>query len=544
MVKILIVIPARGGSKGIPKKNIRLMNGEPLIAYSIKNALLVKDEYDVDVVVDTDDNEIAKIAKRYGSEISIRPDELAGDNVTLDPVIVHAYDEMKKRKGCVYDYVVTMQPTSPTLKSNTLINAISYAVNGDLDTVISVINEPHLAWSKSEEKIVPEYKERVNRQLLPAHYKETGGFLISKSYFLDKGIRIGANIHVFEVPEQEAIDIDSVKDWVICESILRKKKIVFRADGYESIGMGHIYRCITLAYQFIEHDVEIVTNCDYLDGIKKIKQSRLSYHMVKDNDEFIDYVKNNSVDIVVNDVLNTDKEYICELKKYVPRVVNFEDQGEGGLYADAVVNAIYDNEPQRENLYSGFKYFVIRDEFLCATKNVFRKGVENILAMFGGSDPSNMSLRIYKIFQKISETNQDIRFNIITGIGYMYKDELKSDEKHNIYVHNDVQLVSEFMSEADLAITSQGRTIYELACMGVPSIVLAHHVRETTHIFANLKNGFINLGVGSDNDEETIINTIDWLIHTPTVRKEMRESLLEKDFNDGPRRVNRIILGE
>ena len=543
-MKILIVIPARGGSKGIPKKNIRLMNGEPLIAYSIKNALCVKDKYDVDVVVDTDDNEIAKIAKRYGSEICMRPDELAGDDVTLDPVIIHAYNEMKKRKRCIYDYVVTMQPTSPTLKSATLIKAISYAVDNEIDTVISVINDPHLAWRKKDGGILPEYKERVNRQLLPAHYKETGGFLISNSLLLDKGLRIGESIQVFEVPEQEAIDIDSVKDWVVCESILKRKKIVFRADGYESIGMGHIYRCITLAYQFIEHDVEIVTNCDYMDGIRKIQQTRLPYRLVKDNEEFIDYIKNNSVDIVVNDVLNTDKEYICELKKYVPRVVNFEDQGDGAIYADAVVNAIYDNESQRENLYNGFKYFVIRDEFLRATKNAFNKDTKNILAMFGGSDPSNMSLRLYKIFQKISETNPDVRFNIITGIGYMYKDELKSDEKHNIYVHNDVQLVSEFMSEADLAITSQGRTIYELACMGVPSIVLAHHVRETTHIFANLKNGFINLGVGSDNDEETIINTINWLIHTPTVRKEMRDSLLEKDFSAGPRRVSRIILGE
>lgn len=543
-MKILIVIPARGGSKGIPKKNIRLMNGEPLIAYSIKNALCVKDKYDVDVVVDTDDNEIAKIAKRYGSEICMRPDELAGDDVTLDPVIVHAYNEMKKRKRCIYDYVVTMQPTSPTLKSATLIKAISYAVDNEIDTVISVINDPHLAWRKKDGGILPEYKERVNRQLLPAHYKETGGFLISNSLLLDKGLRIGESIQVFEVPEQEAIDIDSVKDWVVCESILKRKKIVFRADGYESIGMGHIYRCITLAYQFIEHNVEIVTNCDYIDGIRKIQQTRLPYRLVKDNEEFIDYIKNNSVDIVVNDVLNTDKEYICELKKYVPRVVNFEDQGNGAIYADAVVNAIYDNESQRENLYNGFKYFVIRDEFLRATKNAFNKDTKNILAMFGGSDPSNMSLRLYKIFQKISETNPDVRFNIITGIGYMYKDELKSDEKHNIYVHNDVQLVSEFMSEADLAITSQGRTIYELACMGVPSIVLAHHVRETTHIFANLKNGFINLGVGSDNDEETIINTINWLIHTPTVRKEMRDSLLEKDFSAGPRRVSRIILGE
>lgn len=543
-MKILIVIPARGGSKGIPKKNIRLMNGEPLISYAIKNARACQREWDVDVVVDTDDDEITKIAKKYGGDVNRRPKELAGDDVTLDPVIINAYNEMKKRSNCSYDYVITLQPTSPTLKSSTLIKAVSYAARNDVETLISVINDPHLSWSNVDERMLPDYKERVNRQLLPPHYRETGGFLITKAALLDKGIRLSENIQVFELPEEEAIDIDGIKDWVVCESILKRKKIIFRADGYESLGMGHIYRCITLAYQFIEHDVEIVTNSGYEDGVRKLEQSRLPYEKVKDTEEFLEYIKNHPVDIVVNDVLNTEKEYVQELKRYVPRVINFEDQGEGAIYADAVINAIYDNEPVRENLYSGFKYFVIRDEFLRATRNDFHKNVKNVLAMFGGSDPSNMSLRIYKIFQKLAESNPELQFHIITGIGYLYKDELKDDREHNIYVHNDVEIVSEYMEKADLAITSQGRTIYELACMGVPSIVLAQNARETTHIFANLKNGFINLGIGKDNEEESIINTIDWLIHTPKVREEMRLSLLEKNFYEGPNRVRKIILGE
>lgn len=309
-MKILIVIPARGGSKGIPKKNIRLMNGEPLISYAIKNARACQREWDVDVVVDTDDDEITKIAKKYGGDVNRRPKELAGDDVTLDPVIINAYNEMKKRNNCSYDYVITLQPTSPTLKSSTLIKAVSYAARNDVETLISVINDPHLSWSNVDERMLPDYKERVNRQLLPPHYRETGGFLITKAALLDKGIRLSENIQVFELPEEEAIDIDGIKDWVVCESILKRKKIIFRADGYESLGMGHIYRCITLAYQFIEHDVEIVTNSGYEDGVRKLEQSRLPYEKVKDTEEFLEYVKNHPVDIVVNDVLNTEKEYV------------------------------------------------------------------------------------------------------------------------------------------------------------------------------------------------------------------------------------------
>lgn len=151
---------------------------------------------------------------------------------------------------------------------------------------------------------------------------------------------------------------------------------------------------------------------------------------------------------------------------------------------------------------------------------------------------------MFKIFEILSGLFPNINFHIITGIGYLYKDELKSDENKRIYVHNDIQLISEYMENADLAITSQGRTIYELAYMGIPSIVLAQNMRETTHVFANLKNGFINMGISTESDNETIINTIAWLINTPNVRKEMHNTLLNKDLASGQNRVLKIILGE
>ncbi len=95
-----------------------------------------------------------------------------------------------------------------------------------------------------------------------------------------------------------------------------------------------------------------------------------------------------------------------------------------------------------------------------------------------------------------------------------------------------------------MAITSQGRTIYELACMGVPSIVLAQNSRELEHIFANIANGFINLGIGKNQDNETIRSTVEWLLRTPNVRREMHELLLGKDFRQGQKQVIRLILGE
>lgn len=115
-MKILVVIPVRGTSKGIPRKNIRLMNGIPLMAYGIRTALSLKNKWDVDVVIDTEDTEIAEIAVQYGAVIVMRPEELAGDDVTLDPVVYHALCECEKDNAVQYDLVITMQATSPTLK--------------------------------------------------------------------------------------------------------------------------------------------------------------------------------------------------------------------------------------------------------------------------------------------------------------------------------------------------------------------------------------------------------------------------------------------
>ena len=123
-MNVLVIIPARGGSKGIPRKNVRLLNGQPLISYAIRNALNSK--YVTDVFVSTDDEEIENVAMKYGSGIVKRNPELGNDQVTLDPVIYDATNRIEAEQNKHYDIVITMQPTSPLLKWETLDAAIEY----------------------------------------------------------------------------------------------------------------------------------------------------------------------------------------------------------------------------------------------------------------------------------------------------------------------------------------------------------------------------------------------------------------------------------
>lgn len=543
-MKTLIVVPARGGSKRIPRKNIRIMCGKPLICYSIDNAKSLKEFIDVDVCVSTDDEEVLSIVEKRGVDVIKRPAELATDKVTLDPVIFHAVTQMEELKGCKYDTVITMQATSPTLKAETIKAAIEFFEKSEYDTIISAMNKPHLSWGVKDGKIVKNYEKRLNSQELPANYLETGGFLITRRECVTNEGRIGANVNIFEISEDEAVDIDTYSDWVLCENILRRKRIIFRTVGKMKLGMGHVYRCLTLAYKLTGHEILFVLDSQSDIGIAKVKEANFPYEVIdseKDYEKILERVK---PDIIVNDILNTTPEYMSLCTKNAKRVVNFEDVGDGAKYADAVINALYEKGDRLHNEYYGSKYFCIRDEFLEEEPKEFSKEVKNIIVIFGGADPSDLTGRLYSICKKIHTSYPEVEFHFLVGFAYSHKDIIVSDEENGIFIHNDTKRVSSFMTKADLAVTSQGRTVYELASMGVPAVVLAQNEREAEHVFAGIQNGFINLGLGVKQDDNTIISTIEWLMKTPEVRKEMRRLQLSKDFSKGQDRVINLILND
>ena len=543
-MKILVVIPARGGSKGIPRKNVRLMNGKPLISYAIMTAK--NSSFNPDVYVSTDSEEIEAVSVNYGARLIRRDASLADDAVTLDPVVYDCLTKIEKENGCSYDIVITMQPTSPLTTVTTLNSAIKKFLDEKLDTLISVVNKPHLSWSEESGKIVPKYKERLNRQMLSKNYLETGAFVITARKSITEKTRFGKNVGVFEVPENESIDIDEASDWIVAESLMKKKKILFRVDGYVKLGMGHIYNCITLAYAMIGHEILFVTREDCELGLKKIKDSHFPYQTIKTEDGLFKIIKDYKPDIFVNDCLNTEKNYILKLKEEIPRVVTIEDLGSGAYEADAVINALYDPPENATNkFFSGYKYVCLRDEFLTVKCNPYSSVVRNVVILFGGTDPANLNEKTYKAVRKLYEKYPNVSFRFITGIGYDGQaHSVITDESKNIFVYPNVPVVTKYISNADIAITSQGRTIYEIASMGIPAVVLSQNSRESTHTFANMKHGFLNLGLGVEVDEETIENTLSWLIDTPNVRENMHELMLRCDLRSGLNRVKNIILGE
>jgi CMP-N-acetylneuraminic acid synthetase/spore coat polysaccharide biosynthesis predicted glycosyltransferase SpsG len=532
---VLIVIPARGGSKGIPRKNLRGLAGRPLIAYAIETALA--SAHGPEVIVSSDDDEILSVARSLGARALRRPSELASDDVTLDAVVDHALAQVREANGRSPDIVATVQPTSPLLSTSTLDRAIGRLVDQpDLDTLISGTDDRHLRWERAGGEFRPAYTERRNRQYLPQTYRETGGFLITRARHVTATSRIGPNVAIEPVDGPEAIDIDGVQDLLLCEAYLNRRQVVVVVGGNAQIGLGHVHNALILAGDLVRHDLRFLVP----DGHDLAADALAAHHYPvhrQDGEALVDRILALGADAVINDILDTDAEYVISLKKHGLTVVNFEDLGPGARHADLVVNAIY---PERQLLpghHFGPRYFLARSEFLVGTAREIRSSVERVLVTFGGTDPDNLTARVLDVVGPICEDRQ-IAVDVILGRGYGHAKPASGDA---ITVHDNVGNISDFMRSADVAFTSAGRTVFELALVGTPSIILAQNEREMTHLFATEANGFVTLGLGRACPPGDLERAFVDLVEHPASRQRMRDLMQTTDLRGGRERVVRLV---
>lgn len=551
--EIIAIIPARGGSKGIPRKNIRLLAGKPLISYVIRASEASK--YIDRVVVSTEDKEIEEIAKFYGAEVVKRPEELAGDSVPLDPVIYHALNSIEQKEQKRYEFVLTIQPTSPLLTCETIDSAIEIMINQcknqkkapSYNTLISVKAEPHLYWTKTDGDYCPLYKTRKNRQYLDPIYKETGSILISHRDSVTENSRIGDKLFLFEVPSGESIDIDSYQDWMLAENLMNKKKILFRVVGDTEIGLGHIYRAITLANRFIfNNDVFFLLNNKMKVGVQKVQESCFPVITFENEAEMFEKIKEIKPDIVINDILDTDKKYILRLKQMGYFTVNFEDLGEGSDYADLVINSLYEYTCPASNHYFGHNYVCLRDEFYIIPPKKSIDQVKRIMITFGGTDPNNLTLRTLKAIRNLGL--KEIQMNVVLGLGYIPKEELYAyvdsfrAEGFDIKVKENVSMIAQEIYNADLVLTSNGRTIYEVTSIGTPFISISQNERESMHLFVHHLKGVMYLGMAYRVSEEDISIAIRTMVEKPELRRRINENLLRVDLRGGINMVQCLIF--
>ncbi len=421
-MNILAVIPARAGSRGVPNKNIRIIGGHPLIWYSIRNAQ--KSKLITDLVISTDSPSVKMIAESMGVKVRWRDAALCQDAVTLDAVIWDAIP-----KDVQWDYILTMQCTSPTLRVETLDRAIQYVIDNDLDTVISVTNDPELSWHEENGKKVPDYAKRLNRQYLPARYVETGAFIIAKASIVTPQTRIGPKMDVFELPDGESQDVDAFSDLISVVATLGMRSVgIFTERPGDALELADEF--------YLKPDIYYDPSRTDPKGFGDSKHSILP---VAGQEELLRICREKQYSVFINQLQATDTGYMEALHTAMPeaRIANLDDDGEGAGKADLAIDARKCEE-----------YYICPKPFLFFEPVQIRENVQHVL-----TDCKDLA------------------------------DLLRKPEDREIQVSvlpENREQWPELMAGCDLAVTAGEKAGRDLAVMGIPAVQISLDEPEKT----------------------------------------------------------------
>lgn len=226
---ILAIIPARGGSKSLPRKNIRLLCGKPLVAHSIETAL--SSEFIDRVVISTEDEEIARIAEQYGGEVIERPAELARDDTPSSLVYQHVIEHLERKENFATDLIVALQPTSPLRIVTDIDGAIQKFLEAGCDSVLSVCEAEHPPYwmytlDGDRMKILIHGGEEISRrQDAPLVYRINGAVYVTRKQVIMIENKVwGDDTRAYIMPWNRSVDIDTEIDFKLAELLMQERE--------------------------------------------------------------------------------------------------------------------------------------------------------------------------------------------------------------------------------------------------------------------------------------------------------------------------------
>lgn len=534
MRNLAVVIPAVKKNVAFPDDLVKKLAGISLIQRAISKARLAFPSQPLHVV--TDSEEIRLICQRNNIACIYDNALRLDSNNLLGSLCLHLGFLLDAKRD-----LVLLSPYAPMISIGDLQAAYKEYQNRNAELMIPVCSSRLPIFESGARQLEQLMREGFSKNLV----SESHAFLLLRSALLQQSSEYCIEPITYTLSET-APEIRNYQDWWLCEKLINRRRIVFRVIGNKAVGMGHIFRSLALAKEITDHEIRFV--CDTESEVAVSKLAGYDYWLgVYPKDDIENAIIGLQPDLVINDIIDTEASYIRKIKECGARVVNFEDLGSGAAEADLTINELYDDPlVPGENILWGKKWFFVRDEFNDAQPHKFQAQVKRLLIAFGGTDPSNYTFRVLRnILEYCAKMTIDI--DVITGEGYDRIPELEeliaNNPKPTIRYTHATGVMSHLMEQADIAICSNGRTVYELAHMNVPAIVLSHHEREKTHRYASEANGFIPFGLYHDGAaEKQLLQKLQQLVENNSYRQALFQAMETTSFTRNKHKVASKIL--
>lgn len=345
-----------------------------------------------------------------------------------------------------------------------------------------------------------------------------------------------------------------------------KKKIVIRADGGTSIGMGHVMRCLSLARAFKKNGHEVYFFSKLSGGIDVIESQGFSVIRLEDsvleNEVYAvtSLLKEYKIDILIVDSYNVSENYFISLRQQVDKLVYIDDENKMDIPVDVVINGNltaeyleYRKYDDAQILLLGPEYNLIRDEFKDMSARIIKGNVASVMITTGGSDSFNLTKKLLDVILKDDRFSK-LEFNILVGNGFTNVNELIelskihtrirlfSNQMVNRYTEISYSSIVNLMLTSDVAISAGGSTLYELAACGTPTLAFILAENQSILVEKMAELGYVvNLGWYAALDEKTIIDGLHLLMNDYKKRSAMSRKGQSLVDTGGAERIVRLL---
>ncbi len=551
--RVIAVLPARGGTDRVPYLNVKRLGDRPLLAWTLEAAQLsgVVDR----LVVSTDDPAVAEAARAHGAEAPfLRPRELAGDIPSLKPVVRHAVTEVEKQ-GERFDVVLVLQATSPFRGAAEIREAVERLLTGDFDAVLSVTEERELRWRAEGERLWPLFLREGRRDEQAPVYKENGAVVALRRHVLDSDSRFGDRVGFLPLDKRAAFTVRDLDDFWMAERLLREPRVLFRVDGSLETGMGHVYRSLAIADALRDSSraaIAFLMTAQHGEGLRTVAQYGYPVRLAGEASPatYLEHIRDYAPDVLINDLPGLDASYLEALSHLGATTVNLvdtlDDLERTEAYAQVIVSVMNEDKETPENFYGGPAYAILRRHFgeMGRVKEV-RDLARLVVLTFGGSDPQGFTLKAARALVGLPER---IEIVAVAGPAFSYQREFEALQKQ---LSRRVPLmrqleghIADVMFEADLVLCSGGMTVYEIAALGTPGLVLAQNTREEARMRAFARRGSVEfLGLGTEVAEQSIAARALALLEDAGARGAMSRNGRAMVDGLGAERAAELVLG-